>query len=1162
MLGPQGSPPTSTRVMYWKTERQTCHQTSMRVRLPSDTNFLVLALRYRNTPESSTCMIFRKPFTPDGQLQVRLSSGERVTISMPPHLKEGRNSSHIFAFHWDSDFLELSVDDKSIATILLTAEQSIEPWVRSAALCLASSTDFVESFQVEALPFKYMTSFGYPTCAYCSRESLGCCSGCEHWFCQRHGVMGTDVCLACVPEYYLEDRLGGSSVQVTPSVRLQIEKRRLQALCKQYLRFQGDQVGFEQLCHRMVTVEDVLSVNFSNVQPPMESAFFSVAAEMDRPSGTGSLFDFALDAFLPRSVRQWTGLSILDVLSIVHPHPRDAHLQFRDLDHSYTWQGRKVSLSVTGLIHKLAQSFNALEALRAASNAQRSQSWPRVDYLVANAVSELRRVLREEGLVEAVLQQFSRRLALQSGRKRNLHVTMQRQYFYPKDIRCRRYITEVGTQSVSPLTRAICCPHTADYDISAAMFNIVVQLCDMVEPTGLDIPSWRAVATSRSRVCSDQLKCTESIGKKILTEVANGATPSSFTNIAKQGLTVLTALSTESRFLRWLACSQLQTHYVELRRGSRNHWPEASIFALWWTVAENLILQSMTRVVRQGEVAGHVSCHFDGILIARSLVQSIEESAGKSMISLLEENVLEQTRFKVTIKDKTVPSLDELLDSRLKPSQVDSKLSTYAETLTAISNSIPAALVFLGADLKQIILRLREESPANTKAETRHVRQYSDWNGCGDLHLLPRSVFTAEADSDFLLHLELPDSSFCMGVKVLPANTILVMRGGRVYEGSMSNLMDLLKAFHGIKETFCFDIVSEPAAIDDTNSGFLDLLAGSSDGRTSKKRPAAQTHAVQTHGPQNEGEIDVGAELMNLMKREIEEAMDNVNCQDAITGKEMQPYFLSRAAAIMRSDVKPPVPTKIVEVDSYVRYVFDKDGPIIMALHTIKRRHDLRRVGNFYYTYAFACAFLQVATAANGSLHKICSSFLRSCKRHDGQISSLLPRSTNSFWINVFEDLMNAPPVLAYRDTLLQECHDHDEFHYLSIDATFKVNLKIIEDEAAYRTLTCRDRTGAAVLIGMVRSEKASVIADSLASRLSLAQRTQVQHVASDTPSVEMFRVLKQVLPRLESIALDAMHIIMVYQQNMGNKKTHGSRWLAVIMDKLRLQTPDMADSQ
>ena len=312
-------------------------------------------------------------------------------------------------------------------------------------MCVAPSTDFAESFQIEALPFKYMTSFGYPTCAYCSREGLCCCSECEHWFCQRHGVMSTDVCLGCVPEFYLEDRLGGSSVQVTSSVRLQIEKRRLQALRRQYLCFQGDQVGFEQLCHRMVAVEDVLSVNLSNVQPPVEeleaapdvhlmqrihqacgqleeSVFFSVAAQMDRPSGTCSLFDFALDAFLPRSVGQWTGprsicvaspssfnverlegLAILDILAIVHPHPRDAHLQFRDLDHSYTWQGRKVSLSVTGLIHKLAQSFNALEALQAMRGGR---NWPRVDYLAANAVSELRRVLRAEGPAEALLQQL------------------------------------------------------------------------------------------------------------------------------------------------------------------------------------------------------------------------------------------------------------------------------------------------------------------------------------------------------------------------------------------------------------------------------------------------------------------------------------------------------------------------------------------------------------------------------------------------------------------------------------------------------------------------------------------------------------------------------------------------------------------------------------
>ena len=56
--------------------------------------------------------------------------------------------------------------------------------------------------------------------------------------------------------------------------------------------------------------------------------------------------------------------------------------------------GMVASLSVTGLIHKLAQSFNALKALRATRGGR---NWPRIDYLAADAASELRRVLRTEG---------------------------------------------------------------------------------------------------------------------------------------------------------------------------------------------------------------------------------------------------------------------------------------------------------------------------------------------------------------------------------------------------------------------------------------------------------------------------------------------------------------------------------------------------------------------------------------------------------------------------------------------------------------------------------------------------------------------------------------------------------------------------------------------
>ena len=117
-------------------------------------------------------------------------------------------------------------------------------------------------------------------------------------------------------------------------------------------------------------------------------------------------------------------------------------------------------------------------------------------------------------------------------------------------------------------------------------------------------------------------------------------------------------------------------------------------------------------------------------------------------------------------------------------------------------------------------------------------------------------------------------------------------------------------------------------------------------------------------------------------------------------------------------------------------------------------------------------------------------------------------------------------------------------------------NAPIPEVEAAYRTLTCRARTGAVVLVRVVRSEKAAVIAETLAASLSQKQRAQVLHVASDNPSAESFRALKEVLPTLRSTALDAMRIVMVYEQNMNNKKTQGSRWLSVIMDKFRKRDP------
>ena len=232
----------------------------------------------------------------------------------------------------------------------------------------------------------------------------------------------------------------------------------------------------------------------------------------------------------------------------------------------------------------------------------------------------------------------------------------------------------------------------------------------------------------------------------------------------------------------------------------------------------------------------------------------------------------------MTLKDKTVPPLDELLAMKLKPSEVAAELGMYVDTLTAVPNSIPAAMVFLGADLKRILQRIREESRTNTKAETRHLRQYSDWYGCGQLHFLPRGACTAEASSDFLLAAHRASGILLVHGCQDPCqgHHILLMRGGRVYEGPMPELLEVLEAFHGCKETFSFDVSPEATEIEDFDLGFLDLLAGSSTPASSRKRPAS---VLQDQGAKNEGEVEVGTELRQLLQQEVAASIGTVKDQ-------------------------------------------------------------------------------------------------------------------------------------------------------------------------------------------------------------------------------------------------------------------------------------------
>ena len=806
-------------------------------------------------------------------------------------------------------------------------------------------------------------------------------------------------------------------------------------------------------------------------------------------------------------------------------------------------------------------------------------------------------------------------------------LVFQQEYYYPQKTRCRRYTTgTVGAQGISRLARAICFPDTLDYDIVASMFNIVVQLVDLVKPKGVELPSWRAVVADRANTCRQELDCSEATGKHVLIEVACGAVVTKFSHLGDRAVRFLNALSDESRQLRWLACSQMQKEYNELRQHSRNTWPEASIFSSWWTSAEDYILQYMIEEVQQHGVHGHLSCHFDGLLLGREMVETIQCKTGKTMDVLLQDAVMRQTPFRIRLKEKVVQTLDAQLARSMTQITSWTGLGVHTDLLAAVPNSIPAAMVFLGVDLEVVVARLRMETPANTRAHARRIRQYSDWHGCDGVYLLPTRRCTTDMSMNFLLHMELPEESFCMGVKVGDGNTIAVMRNGKVYEGTRSALVELIDAYVGTKETFCFQTKADDPELDETESSFLDLLAGSSAVGSSRKRPAAATEDL---GPRNEGEVVVGIELRNLLQAEVEASMEKMKqdagkgfgvsvcplcpwrqfdrrnsliqhlrkhhtevkrfCasgtkqlrivsalydHDVLHGRVLQPTFLARSSRILRDTIKGPMPRDCINVDKLLRCIIHSDGPEFVRLADVRKSKTLRRVGNLYYDRQFAVAFLHAAAAGHGSLSKIQMHFLEGCRRNNGELASLLPRGQADFWKNVMEDLTHSPLIQSHAKHLLHECEQHTEFKYISIDATFKINLKILgqasfhssesarsaaiipEEDAAYRTFTCRGRTGATLALCGIRSEKARFVAEVLTRDFTTSQRQQVIHVASDAPSSELFVVLKEVLPNLRSLSLDAMHIVMIYDQNTNNKRTTGSKWLSVIMNKFRKVQP------
>ena len=195
------------------------------------------------------------------------------------------------------------------------------------------------------------------------------------------------------------------------------------------------------------------------------------------------------------------------------------------------------------------------------------------------------------------------------------------------------------------------------------------------------------------------------------------------------------------------------------------------------------------------------------------------------------------------------------------------------------------------------------------------------------------------------------------------------------------------------------------------------------------------------------------------------------------------------------------------------------------------------------------------------------------------ELVSMLP-GTVEHWLKLVEDVHRSPYVVDLQRALLDEAHEHGEFEHITMDATLRI-VRRIKGQADYRSpkdvrdvapipdadakrrvLTVLGRTSCVIGMDLVKDEASPEIAAALGSELPQHYRAQTLSVSTDQPTERLFTSLKTVLVNFRFLALDPVHLAIVYEQSHGNKKTAGSRALRIIMAKFSKASADLHPGQ
>lgn len=275
--------------------------------------------------------------------------------------------------------------------------------------------------------------------------------------------------------------------------------------------------------------------------------------------------------------------------------------------------------------------------------------------------------------------------------------------------------------------------------------------------------------------------------------------------------------------------------------------------------------------------------------------------------------------------------------------------------------------------------------------------------------------------------------------------------------------------------------------------------------------------------------------------------------------------YLSRSALILTEGLNGGQQYK----DRLVRLVLDHHSLSFRPVSEVMcDESGLMRLGYEFVTKKFCELVLQEYVLSGFAIKEVRSRLVMHLLRAGCAWAEMLPQGKELFWRRLLEQIVCSEGMRLRREHALRECHAHGELEHVSLDGLFRPCRSVVgqadftesatarsraaipDREAIRRIVSVRGRTGAVVCCMATKSESGAEIAQELRQHLPPDCLSAVRTVATDAPSKEVFTELQSVLPKLEFLVLDLVHVCFLFESAQGRKRTRAGQLLRCMQAK------------